>query len=196
MESNKYSQKTSCHFLTSLTSGQYYIYIYSSLSLSLLLCCILLQGTTERQGQVGVVSLRQAWLPTLAEFGRQALLPKLSEFGPRPQEPDGSQPHVTCNISKQRYVAVIVIRKMLRHCRVCVCVCVCVCVSVCVCVCVCVCVSVCVSTICIDVKLQHIAGGQQPIFLCCPTKLWKMWWKGSWAHEPGLYLYSPAPGRI
>ena len=136
MESNKYSQKTSCHFLTSLTSGQY-IYIYSSLSLSLLLCCILLQGTTERQGQVGVVSLRQAWLPTLAEFGRQALLPKLSEFGPRPQEPDGSQPHVTCNISKQRYVAVIVIRKMLRHCRVCVWVCVCVCVCLCVCVCVC-----------------------------------------------------------
>ena len=28
------------------------------------------------------------------------------------------------------------------------------------------------------------AGGQQPIFLCCPTKLWKMWWKGSWTHEP------------
>ena len=28
------------------------------------------------------------------------------------------------------------------------------------------------------------AGGQQPIFLCCPTKRWKMWWKGSWTHEP------------
>jgi hypothetical protein len=28
MESNEYSQKTSCHFLTSLTSGQIYIYIY------------------------------------------------------------------------------------------------------------------------------------------------------------------------
>ena len=50
---------------------------------------------------------------------------------------------------------------------------------------------VCVCTICIDVKLQYIAGGQQPIFLCCPTKLRKMWWMGSWTHEPvpALYIY-------
>ena len=31
MEPSKYSQKTSCHFLTSLTLGQLYIYIYLSL---------------------------------------------------------------------------------------------------------------------------------------------------------------------
>ena len=59
---------------------------------------------------------------------------------------------------------------------------------------------VCVCTICIDVKPQFVAGGQQPIFLCCPTKLRKMWWMGSWTHEPVpalfIYIYSPAPGRI
>ena len=43
---------------------------------------------------------------------------------------------------------------------------------------------VCVCTICIDVKLHIPAGGQQPIFLCCPAKLRKMWWMGSWTHEP------------
>ena len=51
--------------------------------------------------------------------------------------------------------------------------------------------SKCVCTICIDEKLQYIAEGQQPIFLCCPTKLRKMWWMGSWTHEPvpALYIY-------
>ena len=44
-------------------------------------------------------------------------------------------------------------------------------------------------TICIDVKLQFYAGGQQPIFPCCPTKLPKMWWMGSWTHEPVPALY-------
>ena len=50
---------------------------------------------------------------------------------------------------------------------------------------------VCVCTICIDVKLLYCAGGQQPIFLCCPTKLRKMWWMGSWTHEPvpAFYIY-------
>ena len=55
----------------------------------------------------------------------------------------------------------------------------------------------CVCTICIDVKLQLIAGGQQPIFLCCPTKLRKMWWMGSWSHEPVpallMYIYIVPP---
>ena len=49
--------------------------------------------------------------------------------------------------------------------------------------------SVCVCTICIDVKLLYCAGGQQPIFLCCPTKLRKMWWMGSWTHEPVPAFY-------
>ena len=31
---------------------------------------------------------------------------------------------------------------------------------------------------------KGISRGQQPIFLCCRTKLWKMWWKGSWTREP------------
>ena len=50
---------------------------------------------------------------------------------------------------------------------------------------------VCVCTICIDVRLLYCAGGQQPIFLCCPTKLRKMWWMGSWTHEPvpAIYIY-------
>ena len=52
------------------------------------------------------------------------------------------------------------------------------------CGCVWACAGVCVCTSCIDVKLQSYAGGQQPIFLCCPTKLRKMWWMGSWTHEP------------
>ena len=53
------------------------------------------------------------------------------------------------------------------------------------------CCGACVSTIWIDVKLLYIAGGQRPIFLCCPTKLRKMWWMGSWTHEPvpALYIY-------
>ncbi len=50
-------------------------------------------------------------------------------------------------------------------------------------------VCVCVCTICIDVKLHTNAGGQQPIFLCCTTKLRKMWWMGSWTHEPVYYWY-------
>ena len=48
---------------------------------------------------------------------------------------------------------------------------------------------VCVCTICIDVKLLYCAGWQQPIFLCCPAKLRKMWWMGSWTHEPVPALY-------
>ena len=50
----------------------------------------------------------------------------------------------------------------------------------------------CVCTICIDVKILYCAGGQQPIFLCCPTKLRKMWWMGSWTHEPvpAIYIYN------
>ena len=53
----------------------------------------------------------------------------------------------------------------------------------------------CVCTICIDVKPQFVAGGQQPIFLCCPTKLRKMWWMGSWTHEPvpALFIYIVPP---
>ena len=53
------------------------------------------------------------------------------------------------------------------------------------------CGGACVCTICIDVKLLYSAGGQQPIFLCCPTKLQKMWWMGSWTLEPvpAIYIY-------
>ena len=53
------------------------------------------------------------------------------------------------------------------------------------------CQCVCVPS-CIDVKLLYCAGGQQPIFLCCPTKLRKMWWMGSWTHEPvpAIYIYN------
>ena len=38
--------------------------------------------------------------------------------------------------------------------------------------------------VCGKPSIKGSAGGQQPIFLCCATKLWKMWWKGSWTHEP------------
>ena len=57
------------------------------------------------------------------------------------------------------------------------------------------CCGACVCIICIDVKLHIIAGGQQPIFLCCPTKLRKMWWMGSWTHEPvpAFYTYIVLP---
>ena len=48
---------------------------------------------------------------------------------------------------------------------------------------------------CVDVKLHISAGGPQPIFLCYPTKLRKMWWMGSWTHEPvpALYIYIVPP---
>ena len=54
---------------------------------------------------------------------------------------------------------------------------------------------VCVCTIWIDVKLLWFAGGQQPIFLCCPTKLRKMRRMGSWTHEPvpAIYIYIVPP---
>ena len=64
-----------------------------------------------------------------------------------------------------------------------VCVCMCLYVSVCIYACMCMCVCVCVC-VCKALNQRVPAGGQQPISLCCPTKLWKMWWKGSWTHEP------------
>ena len=54
MESNEYSQKTSCHFLTSLTSGQIYIYIsiyyYSVISHITCTFWILHETTGSRNG--------------------------------------------------------------------------------------------------------------------------------------------------
>ena len=50
--------------------------------------------------------------------------------------------------------------------------------------------------VCVCVCVYHLnrcktcimCRGPQPIFLCCPTKLRKMWWMGSWTREPVLAL--------
>ena len=68
--------------------------------------------------------------------------------------------------------------------------------SGCLSVCLFVCLSVCLCVYHLNrCKTSIFCRGQQPIFLCCPTKLRKMWWMGSWTHEPvpALYIYIVPP---